>query len=322
MKTKLYKVSLISSPLLALIAAAPVYILEEKEIAFFASIWAIMTFFIFIFWNTNIYLISKIDKKNVYKRYVISYLIVFLFQSLNIILLTYLEFKPKEYNIILPFLGAIALNTMILIISNSIILQFQKESAELEIEQLKVQNLEAQKQMLLQQLQPHFLFNTLSTLKSLINENPISAENYVIKLSNFLRYSIQAKNNEVISLEEELKFAKDYFDLQKVRFGEALHFQLEIPDEYLLNKVPVYAIQTLVENAIKHNSFTEKKPLNIITSINQNKIKISNNKVAKTLVLPSGTGLQNLNLRYKMVSNSEIIIEETEENFSVFINLL
>jgi two-component system LytT family sensor kinase len=322
MKSKLYKVALISSPLLALIAAAPVYILEEKEIVFFIAVWAIMTFFIFIFWQINIYLISKIDKNNIPKRYAISYFIVFLFQSLNIFILTYLEFKPKEYNIILPFLGAIALNTIIIIISNSIILQFQKESAEIEVEQLKVQNLEAQKQILLQQLQPHFLFNTLSTLKSLINENPISAENYVIKLSDFLRYSAQAKNNEVVSLEEELKFSKDYFDLQKVRFGDALFSQVEISDEYRLCKVPVYAIQTLVENAIKHNSFTEKKPLIINISIVDNKIKISNNKVAKTLVLPSGTGLQNLNLRYKMVADTEIKIEETEEHFSVLLNLL
>jgi LytS/YehU family sensor histidine kinase len=322
MKSKLYKVALISSPLLALIAAAPVYILEEKEIVFFIAVWAIMTFFIFIFWQINIYLISKIDKNNIPKRYAISYFIVFLFQSLNIFILTYLEFKPKEYNIILPFLGAIALNTIIIIISNSIILQFQKESAEIEVEQLKVQNLEAQKQILLQQLQPHFLFNTLSTLKSLINENPISAENYVIKLSDFLRYSVQAKNNEVVSLEEELKFSKDYFDLQKVRFGDALFSQVEISDEYRLCKVPVYAIQTLVENAIKHNSFTEKKPLIINISIVDNKIKISNNKVAKKLVLPSGTGLQNLNLRYKMVADTEIKIEETEEHFSVLLNLL
>ena len=116
MKSKLYKVALISSPLLALIAAAPVYILEEKEIVFFIAVWAIMTFFIFIFWQVNIYLISKIDKNNIPKRYAISYFIVFLFQSLNVFILTYLEFKPKEYNIILPFLGAIALNTIIIII--------------------------------------------------------------------------------------------------------------------------------------------------------------------------------------------------------------
>lgn len=322
MKKKLYKIAFISSPLLAIITAAPTYMNQENKEFFFISIWAILTIFIFCCWIINIYLISKISYNNIFKRYFLSYLCVFLIQCFNVFILTYLKFKPQEYNLILPFLGAIALNTLIIIISNSILFQFQKETAELENEQLKVINLEAQKQILLQQLQPHFLFNTLSTLKSLISENPNIAEDYVVKLSDFLRYSIQANKKETVSLEEELKFTKDYIDLQKVRFGEALHFNINISTSNFNNKIPVYAIQTLVENAIKHNSFTDKKPLYITVSAIDNKIKVQNNKVSKSLVLPSGTGLENLNLRYKMIANSEIEIIENEESFTVTLNLL
>lgn len=322
MKTKLFKVAIISSPLLASIATAPVYILEHQTVLFFITVWAIMTFFIFLFWLINIHLILHKDKYSRLKRYIISFSMVYCIQTVNILILTYFEFKPKEYNIILPYIGASALNALINILANSIILQFEKESAAIEIQRLKVQNLEAQKQMLLQQLQPHFLFNALSILKSLINENPSKAEDYVIKLSNFLRYSIQAKKNEIVSLEEELKFTEDYLDLQKVRFSDALVVKIDIPDKYCQKKIPVYAIQTLVENAIKHNSFTDKKPLQIQITMIEDSICVSNNKVNKTLVLPSGTGLQNLNQRYKMVADVEIQIEENNDYFSVQLNLL
>ena len=319
---KLYKIALISSPLLAIITAAPAYMNQENKGTFFISLWAILTIFIFFCWIINIYLISKISYNNIFKRYFISYSVVFLIQCFNAFILTNLEFKPQEYNLLLPFLGAIALNTLIIIISNSIILQFQKEGAELEIVQLKVGNLEAQKQILLRQLQPHFLFNALSTLKSLISEKPNVAEEYVVKLSDFLRYSIQAKNNELATLDEELKFTKDYFDLQKVRFGSALNYTIDLPIFQFEKKIPIFAIQTLVENAIKHNSFTNKNPLYIKVSTIDNKIKVQNNKVQKTLILPSGTGLKNLNSRYKIISDTEIKIIETKDDFTVLINLL
>ena len=322
MKKKLYKIALISSPLLAIITAAPTYMNQENKEFFFISIWAILTIFIFCCWIINIYIIFKISDNNIFKRYFLSYLTVFLIQCFNVFILTYLKFKPQEYNLLLPFLGAIALNTLIIIISNSIILQFQKESAVLEIEQLKVGNLEAQKQILVQQLQPHFLFNALSTLKSLISENPNIAEEYVVKLSDFLRYSIQAKNNELTTLDEEIKFTKDYFDLQKVRFGDALNYEINLPIFQFEKKIPIFAIQTLVENAIKHNSFTNKKPLYIKISTIDNKIQVQNNKVKKTLILPSGIGLKNLNSRYNIISNTEIEIIETAGDFTVLINLL
>jgi two-component system, LytTR family, sensor kinase len=109
----------------------------------------------------------------------------------------------------------------------------------LSCQRLKLANLEAQKQTLMQQLQPHFLFNALNTLKSLISASPNDAEDYTMKLSDFLRYSIQAKNNDVISLEDELQFTHDYVNLQKVRFGSALRVQIEIESELMQKKVPV-----------------------------------------------------------------------------------
>jgi two-component system, LytTR family, sensor kinase len=319
---KLYRVALISSPIMSMVGSVPIVIFEKIQMPIIFILWFILACIVFIFWNVNILILSKIKDSNNPKRYILSYVIVLVIQAINISLAVHFEIKPPEINIFLPFVPAIGINTLILILSNLIILQFQKENAELEVKQLKVNNLEAQKMILLQQLQPHFLFNALSTLKSLISENPTNAEDYTVRLSDFLRYSVQAKNNEVVSLTDELAFTINYIELQKVRFGDSFICQINIPEQYLTKNIPVYALQTLVENAIKHNSFTDKKPLLIEVSIENNRIKISNNLLPKTLQTPSGMGLQNLNQRYQLIANSEIEIVKTNTNFTIYIDLL
>jgi two-component system, LytTR family, sensor kinase len=319
---KLYKVALISSPIVSLVGSVPLVIFENIQMPKIFFLWFILACIIFIFWNINIFILSKIKNSSSSKRYVLSYLCVLSVQAINIFLAINFHLKPDRINVFFPFVPAIAINTLILILSNLIILQFQKESAELEVKQLKVNNLEAQKMILLQQLQPHFLFNALSTLKSLISENPTNAEDYTVRLSDFLRYSVQAKNNEVVSLADELAFTKNYIELQKVRFGDSFICQIEIPEQYLTKNIPVYALQTLVENAIKHNSFTDKKPLLIEVSVENDRIKVSNNLLSKMLQTPSGTGLQNLNQRYQLIANSEIETVKTNTNFTIYIDLL
>jgi two-component system, LytTR family, sensor kinase len=319
---KLYRVALISSPIVSLVGSVPLVIFEKIQMPQIFVLWFILACIVFVFWNINILILSKIKDSNSPKRYIMSYLCVLSVQALNIFLAINLNLKPDEINTFFPFVPAIAINTLILILSNLIILQFQKENAELEVKQLKVNNLEAQRMILLQQLQPHFLFNALSTLKSLISENPTNAEDYTVRLSDFLRYSFQAKNNEVVSLADELTFTKNYIELQEVRFGDSFKCQIEIPEQYLIKKIPVYALQTLVENAIKHNSFTDKKPLLIQVSIENNSIKVSNNVLPKMIQTQSGMGLENLNKRYQLIANAEIEILKTETNFVVYIDLI
>jgi two-component system, LytTR family, sensor kinase len=307
---------------MSLMASVPMVVFEKIQMPRIIILWFILAFIIFIFWNINIFILSKIKHSNSYKRYILSYVSTLSIQAIIIFVVTNLNLKPAEINVVFPLIPAIAMNTLILIISNSIILQFQKESAELEIERLRVNNLEAQKLILLQQLQPHFLFNALSTLKSLISENPDKAEDYTVRLSEFLRYSMRAKNNEVVFLADSLKFTMDYIELQKVRFGDSFKCQIDIPEQYLSRKIPVYALQTLVENTLKHNSFSDKKPLFIEVSIEENRIKVCNNLLPKTLQIQSGTGLENLNQRYKLIADKEIEIVKTDTEFTVFIDLL
>jgi two-component system, LytTR family, sensor kinase len=322
MNKKLYRAAFISSPILSLVTSTPLYIVDKLDFPAVLWVWLFIMALILTIWYINILIISKVGNPNSNKRYVLSYVAVIILQSFNILFIRTFHLSVQPIPDFFPFIPALALNTLVIILSNSIIFQSQKESAELEVEQLKVKNLEAQKQMLVQQLQPHFLFNALSTLKSLISENPNNAEDYTVRLSEFLRYSIQAKDNDLVSLEDELKFARDYIELQKVRFGEALYYEIEIPKGFLNRKIPAYGLQTLVENAIKHNSFTEKRPLFIHIMMEDNCIKVINNKLAKNQTEVSGMGLQNLNQRYKIIANKTIDIVETDAHFIVSLNLL
>lgn len=323
MKKKLFRAAFISSPIIGIIGSTPLYIIDKISIPNIIILWLFLSFIVFAFWIINIVIITKVKETNSVKRYTLSFLLTLILQFINISIIFFLGIKLVPRNVdFYPLVPAIGINTIIIILSNSIILQFQKRNAELEIERLKVNNLEAQRLMLVQQLQPHFLFNALSTLKSLISENPSKAEDYTVRLSEFLRYSFQAKNNELVLLADSIKFTEDYVELQKVRFGDSFDCIIEIPEVELQKKVPIYAVQTLVENAIKHNAFNDKKPLLIQIQIEGGRLKVLNNLIPKKDKTNSGTGLENLNQRYKMIANLEIEVIKTEESFIVFINLI
>jgi len=337
MDKKLYRrflrTALISSPILALYGVTPFYIFNKVQPLFIFIAGLILTLNVLIFWVINISIMRYAGTEKKRKWYVLSYAFAISFQLLLLLLRQFLHPPPffaeseltirRDILIIYPFVTLLAVNTIILIICNSVLATQKRKTAEMEIQELKVSNLEAQKQVLLRQLQPHFLFNTLSILKSLIKENPDEAENYSIKLSEFLRYSIQVHKNDLVSVEEELKFTNDYIDLQKVRFENSVIFDIDIPHEVYKKKIPAYALQTLVENAIKHNAFTEKRPLHIrIKHIEYDAILVSNNKMLVKVVETTGTGLSNLNQRYKIIANKEIEITDTKDEFSAKVYLL
>jgi LytS/YehU family sensor histidine kinase len=190
---------------------------------------------------------------------------------------------------------------------------------EMENSQLKMKNLEAINNQLKQQIHPHFLFNSLSTLKTLISQSSIEAESYLIRLSDFLRSSIAAKAANMVKIGDEVQSCTDYLEMQKIRFGEALQFSINIPpdisDKYYL---PVFSLQVLVENAIKHNTLTKEMPLFIDVNFISGMITITNNLQPKKIYEPSaGTGLGNLTERFKLLSGEGIIINSTDKTFSV-----
>jgi two-component system, LytTR family, sensor kinase len=216
----------------------------------------------------------------------------------------------------------LSINSTIHLLLDFVVMKDIKTKLELENAHLKVKNIEATYQQLKQQIHPHFLFNTLSTLKILIKDNP-DAEIYLKRLSDFLRASITFNNESTIKVQDELRFCMDYLELQRVRFGEALHFAINIPEEAKSGFLPVFSLQQLIENAIKHNVMTKNSPLVIKIEGDNGRIMVSNNIKEKRIAEDStGLGLINLAERYRILSGDEVIIRTDNNCFAVSINIL
>jgi len=173
------------------------------------------------------------------------------------------------------------------------------------------------------QIDPHFLFNSLNVLTSLIGENPKQAEKFTTKLSKVYRYVLEQKSKDLIELNEELHFAKTYMELLKMRFENAVTF--EIPEEASnpeLKIIPL-SLQLLLENSIKHNVVSEDNPLKVIITEENGYLKITNNYNPKS-TLEKGTkvGLNNIKDRYGLITLKKVFVEKTAENFTVQIPLL
>jgi len=326
-KKQLLKIALISSPIMVVFELSPVFYLNHDPLPFFFIGVAILTFFTLLLWSFNIYLLSVFETKFVgsqWKRYFFSFLFVFFMIALAMIFA--IIFKPprdEDHSALFPFISSVALNIIILIIINSIVNRSKKEQSERELAILKIKNLEAEQQQLIQQLQPHFLFNALSTLKSLINTNTEQAEEYLVKLSDFLRYTVSLHSNKLVTLGEELKFTSDYIELQQIRFGNSLFCEIDVPDSSSQSfLIPVYALQTLVENAIKHNAFTSVKPVYLTIIFRNGSIEVKNNKIPKPSENKSGVGLENLDRRYALIGGEHILVDNKPDYFSVTIKLI
>jgi two-component system, LytTR family, sensor kinase len=215
-------------------------------------------------------------------------------------------------------------NTFMLINHNYMILMQAKNAADLENARLRTANAEAINQLLRQQIHPHFLFNALSTLKSLIRRQPEKAEEYLIHLSDFLRATISKGQKDIISLRDELKLSMDYMEMQKMRVGNALRFSVRIQEPMPVNRwLPAFSLQPLLENAIKHNVLTEEEPLYLDIIQEGNHLKVTNNIQLKPIQEAStGSGLQNLSERHKLLCGEDIQIENNGYAFSVRIKIL
>jgi len=173
---------------------------------------------------------------------------------------------------------------------------------------------EAELQFLKSQIDPHFLFNNLNTVDSLIDTNPKAAKVYLNKLSQLYRYLISSKDFEVVPLDEELEFARNYMYLIESRFGDAYQFEIknEIQNDEI-HLIPPGALQTLLENIVKHNHGSSLSPIQTKILITKDAIKISNNiKTKSSKVDSTGTGLANLKSRYKLLTDKDIDIQSNE----------
>ncbi len=173
------------------------------------------------------------------------------------------------------------------------------------------------------QLDPHFLFNSLNVLTSLIEEDTDQAQKFTTSLSKVYRYVLEQKNKDLVSVDEELQFARTYVRLLKMRFEDSILFDIPEKSTDPEAKIVPLSLQLLLENAVKHNVVTADRPLHIKVYEEDGSLVVSNNLQEKQVVKKSsGVGLQNIKQRYGILTDRQVAINKGARNFSVRLPIL
>ncbi|MDD2286279.1 MAG: histidine kinase [Paludibacter sp.] len=340
-KKKFANMAAISSFLYAIAAIIPIqFAIEFFSFKILVSIFLLIFINLLILWIVNLYLYLSLSYRGRFYDYIVrplvSYIVVIIISGIFIkLLLDTIFFSEllilKEYapnypsRIFAPFFTAAFSNTIVLLLLQNHIIDQKRVTVEIENSRLKATNAEAKNLQLRQYIHPHFLFNSLSILKSLIDSEPERAQEYLLSMSGFLRKSISLtqESTSLWTLQNELELNTDYIAMQKLRFGKAMEIEInlpsDVPEKYM---VPAYSIQLLLENALKHNYFTPEQPIHIKVFQEGDYLCVSNN-ITKHNNDPATprTGLKNLSERSTIAVSKDIIIDNNGKEFKVSIYL-
>jgi two-component system, LytTR family, sensor kinase len=295
----------------------------------------VIPFIVLILREGNVFIDRQLEKEyswllNPNQRILVQFVLSLVFSAVTLFLLMNLMHFTKFNEIRLfnrairqMFVPAIIITFLCLVIYISG--QFFKawKQSLLEVEKHKAESAIAQLQNLKNQLNPHFLFNNLSVLSSLVYQNQDKAVDFINELSKVYRYVLENKNTELASLQEELDFLEHYIYLLKIRFGNNISFDISIAKNDKQKYLPPMCLQTLVENTIQHNEASQIKPLSIFIFTENNSLIIQNPIQPRSdKVKSSETGLKNMEVRYQFFTDEKIQIIHTEQIFKVILPLI
>lgn len=288
--------------------------------------------FTVVLFETGLWISQIFTKKSVSKKYNLSRFIFQLLLHIVIVSILAVVFfnidLPQKYgydDLLLRRVLIIGSIFSILITTGLTAEQlfFKWNESKLEAIENKKQALQLELNALKLQLDPHFLFNNLSTLTSLIEENQATAVLYVTNLSAVYRYVLSNRNKNLVVLKTELDFITEYLFLYQIRYGSSIVIHIEENNATLSKFIPPLTLQLLIENAIKHNSFSSTTPLLISISYEDQWIIIQNNKLAKFTKEPSeGIGLAHIYHSYKIIGSTAPVVNDLDTIFEVRIPLL
>jgi len=292
-------------------------------------------FYVFCYWESNriifIYMRSKYPNlKDTSKRigmhivifiiYILLSAAVFAFININLPKTNPESFVSEFKDIVIKSVLLLGLVTVIYECAYYFGLY---ETSLYESERLKKESLISQLELLKNQISPHFLFNSLNALITLVPEDPQLSVLFIQKLSNVYRHVLNFNGKDVISLQTEKNFLDDFIFLHQMRFGDNLIVNYNLPENLEYLHVIPFTLQMLVENAIKHNIVSKRKPLTIDISVTKNHIVVHNNLQKKTSGVEStNTGLANIITRYELLTNKLVDVTVTPEQFSVSLPLI
>lgn len=276
----------------------------------------------------DVYQTDRFSRKRIVQGFALSFLasviVIFILRIVEDVLiegqtiqLFLANEKPSNYivSVVITFVVTLAIHAI----------YFYKAYQENKVKEQKIiaGTASAQFESLKNQIDPHFLFNSLNVLSSLIEENPESAQKFTTSLSKVYRYVLEQKDKELVSVAEELTFAKTYMNLLKMRFENSITFEIPEGFDNEEAKVVPLSLQLLLENCIKHNVASETKPLHVKISINNNQLVVANNLQKKEVLSDrKGVGLQNIVNRYAILTKRNVLVEENEQEFKIFLPIL
>jgi sensor histidine kinase YesM len=300
-----------------------VYVGEVNNSYPFIFKWIYTSTFLFCLWQV---LVVSWKIKSIIKRTIYLIVGIFLFAVLLTFISENIGFRENDTLDVKEIIRMIFVILIFLTIQYGLNSQKRIETLKTEKEKLLKENYMAQLQSLRSQMDPHFLFNSLNTLRSMVNKNHENSEEFILNLSNIYRSTLQHKNNNTLSLTKELSFLNSYLQLMKSRNDKAIEFSIPISDsDYSNYSLPSFGLQSVVENCFKHNSMSSKRPLKIkITLADDNYIQVSNN-IQEKLTQNEGSklGLDLLERRYKLLGYEKgVVVEKGKEDFIVKLKLI
>lgn len=279
-------------------------------------------FFALLIWILLIYNFRKnntaVFKSRLYKNFLITGIAYLIY-----ILLSSISYKADCFTGTLLFQFFV---TWILcsLLGHVFLLYSEKQRKELEIEQLKSENLQSRYDALTNQINPHFFFNSLNGLTSLIRKkNDDITLAYVNKLSDVFRYILQSGKKGLVTLGEELEFVEGFKYMMEVRFANKLVFIVDVPEDKLNLKIPVLSLLPLIDNVAVHNAIDSEHKMEVTVMLNDQSELVVSNPVYPKLTSPNtnGTGLKNLENRFMLLLNRKIRFENKGDMFHVYLPL-
>lgn len=323
---------------IATVGAIPRYIRSgDIELINVAYAWVYVAILVFMLWVISMFFITNRCITRMWVKSVFGIGSCFFLSTLFHLLISIAFGLPemdkpdviyhmtRKQQVLLALFSGTAFSGMIFFVAYYTVLTDSKQKDQLEIEQLKQENLEARMNLLKQQISPHFLFNSLSTLKTIATDS--KTKNYVLQLSNVYRYLLNNNNKtgNLISLKEEVDFTMSYIHILNERFEEALQVSIYIDENKLKGRMlPPLVLQILIENAVKHNVVSLEDPLVIkVYNDEEGCLVVRNNLQPKLSTEESfGIGLQNIRDRYMLLNEKEIEVKTSDTEFIVRVPLL
>ncbi len=324
-----FTVALIVVPLLAMITTTPIFLVINQNIQLLPIIWLAASGLLAFAWLLNYYFF-RILQGRLLLLWTITTLIMI---AMDLIPRLCFQQDVESFLVVHanpwlkspppPFMsmGVVILNnTLILVFQTLVRYRLQQVQMINDLSEAKLHRMQAQYVNLRNHIHPHFLFNALNTLKILIHKDPDQAEAYILKVSEFLRSSLQSTHRAKLPVADDLRIAVNYLQIQEVRFKNCFELHIEMDQIASSKGLPMLAIQSLFENILKHNRLSKAEPIHIwVKTEGTNCLVITNTRIPleSERMESTGTGLFNLSERFKLLGGQPIEIQETPLAFVV-----